>query len=68
MRVVVCGMQWCDANLPAGSYFQEWTAFDHPQLGPVEIGGWKYKYVFQNPVRLCYALCMPGSLNSMPQP
>lgn len=26
------------AGLPAG--FVEWKPFDHPQLGPVEIGGW----------------------------
>eukprot|EP01051_Picozoa_sp_SAG22_P010474 SAG22_NODE_946_length_6371_cov_12.683833_2_plen_211_part_00 len=42
-------LHWCDETLPAGSYFQEWTAFDHPQLGPIEIGGWKYKYIWQNP-------------------
>ena len=22
---------------------------DHPQLGPVEIGGWRYKFIWQNP-------------------
>lgn len=26
-----------------------WKAFDHPQLGPVEIGGWDYKFAIQNP-------------------
>ncbi len=26
-----------------------WTPFDHPQLGPVEIGGWDYKFAWQNP-------------------
>lgn len=30
-------------------YFAPWTEFDHPQLGKVEIGGWKQKYMFQNP-------------------
>ena len=38
-------LQWCDANLPAGSYFADWTPFEHPQLGSVEIGGWSYKFV-----------------------
>ncbi|MEX0893500.1 MAG: M14 family metallopeptidase [Gemmatimonadota bacterium] len=32
-----------------GRYFKEWEAFDHPQLGPVEIGGWHRKYWGQNP-------------------
>jgi len=26
-----------------------WTPFEHPQLGPVEIGGWDYKFGWQNP-------------------
>lgn len=29
--------------------FQEWEPFDHPDLGPVEIGGWNYKFWSQNP-------------------
>ena len=29
--------------------FQEWTNFDHPELGPVEIGGWK-KFGHNNPL------------------
>ncbi|MCL2497006.1 MAG: M14 family metallopeptidase [Symbiobacteriaceae bacterium] len=29
--------------------FIPWTTFEHPQLGTVEIGGWKNKYMFQNP-------------------
>lgn len=27
----------------------DWKPFDHPQLGEVEIGGWDYKFGFQNP-------------------
>lgn len=42
-------LKWCDDNLEKGSYFQEWQAFDHSQLGPVEIGGWKTLYTFSNP-------------------
>ncbi|MXW18924.1 MAG: hypothetical protein F4139_06925, partial [Gemmatimonadetes bacterium] len=32
-----------------GRYFSDWTAFDHPQLGAVEIGGWHSKFWGQNP-------------------
>jgi Zinc carboxypeptidase len=32
-----------------GAYFSDWTPFDHPQLGQVEIGGWHQKYWGQNP-------------------
>ncbi len=32
-----------------GEGFVPWTTFDHPQLGRVEIGGWKTKFTFQNP-------------------
>jgi hypothetical protein len=34
-----------------GRYFKDWTLFDHPDLGPVEIGGWNTKYWNQNPPR-----------------
>jgi hypothetical protein len=32
-----------------GRYFSPWTAYDHPELGPVEIGGWHRKFWGQNP-------------------
>ncbi len=32
-----------------GRYFVDWEPYDHPQLGPVEIGGWKAKFWGQNP-------------------
>lgn len=32
-----------------GEGFVPWTPFEHPQLGRVEIGGWKTKFTFQNP-------------------
>ena len=32
-----------------GEGFMDWTPFDHPQLGPVEIGGWRSKYTMRNP-------------------
>ena len=31
-----------------------WTPFEHPQLGPVEIGGWKRMYTFRNPPPAIY--------------
>ncbi|MEQ8686560.1 MAG: M14 family metallopeptidase [Imperialibacter sp.] len=41
-------MQWNDAEL-GGKGFVNWQAYDHPQLGKVEIGGWDYKFTRQNP-------------------
>ncbi len=37
-----------DAEM-AGEAFREWSPFEHPQLGPVEIGGWR-KFGQNNPV------------------
>ncbi len=42
--------RWCDAH---GDYYVAWTHFDHPQLGPVEIGGLDTFHAYVNP---------PGSL------
>jgi hypothetical protein len=33
-------MAWNDQEF-GGERFEEWTPFDHPQLGRVEIGGWR---------------------------
>ena len=32
-----------------GRYFSDWTAYAHPEFGPVEIGGWHSKFWGQNP-------------------
>ena len=40
-------LQWNDANLE-GKGFVNWSSFDHPQLGEIEIGGWDIKFVRQN--------------------
>jgi murein tripeptide amidase MpaA len=32
-----------------GAGFLAWRPFNHPQLGPVEIGGWEMKWFWQNP-------------------
>lgn len=47
-------MKWND-EVMGGEAFQNWQPFDHPQLGPVEIGGWKSKLYRQN-VPLKYLL------------
>jgi hypothetical protein len=41
-------LRWNDEEL-GGSGFTPWKTFSHPQLGPVEIGGWKRKFTQQNP-------------------
>jgi hypothetical protein len=41
-------LQWNDEHL-GGDGFVAWTLFDHPQLGQVEIGGWKRLFTFRNP-------------------
>jgi hypothetical protein len=40
-------LAWLDQELQ-GEGFVPWAPFEHPQLGPVEIGGWKGKFVLQN--------------------
>lgn len=41
-------LRWNDEALE-GKGFVPWRAFDHPQLGPVEIGGWDSSYCLRNP-------------------
>ncbi|MEX0893854.1 MAG: M14 family metallopeptidase [Gemmatimonadota bacterium] len=38
---------WQD-SVANGRAFKPWTAFDHPELGEVEIGGWHPKFFSQN--------------------
>lgn len=40
-------LRWDDAQ--GGRYFVPWRRFHHPQLGDVELGGWKTKYIIDNP-------------------
>ena len=40
-------LRWCDANHPDG--YVDWYEFDHPQLGPVELGGWNDLTTWTNP-------------------
>ncbi len=37
-----------ERRAPEGRGVRDWQTFDHPQLGPVEIGGWHSKRVRQN--------------------
>ena len=41
-------LKWNDDSLN-GEGFRPWTEFEHPQLGKVEIGGWRNKYTWRNP-------------------
>jgi hypothetical protein len=40
--------RWNDEELN-GEGFSDWTRFDHPQLGMVEVGGWRTRFTRQNP-------------------
>ena len=40
-------MKWVDKENPEG--FIDWHTYEHPQLGPVEIGGLDTKYTTRNP-------------------
>jgi hypothetical protein len=42
-------LRWNDENRAGKGDFQEWTKFNHPDLGEVEIGGWNPKFYSQNP-------------------
>ncbi len=41
-------VQWSDRELEGQGYVT-WYPFEHPQLGPVELGGWNKLAVFRNP-------------------
>ena len=40
--------RWNEEEL-SGEGFASWTSYDHPQLGQVEVGGWRRKFTGQNP-------------------
>lgn len=42
-------LRWCDDTLGRGVGYIDWYPFQHPQLGPVELGGWDYFRVWTNP-------------------
>lgn len=41
-------LKWSDEVLNGEGYVN-WYAFDHPQLGQVELGGWNNQYAIANP-------------------
>ena len=41
-------LRWADEHHP-GEMFVEWHPFDHPQLGPIELGGWDWMHSWTNP-------------------
>jgi murein tripeptide amidase MpaA len=41
-------LNWAERELPGKGYV-DWKPFDHPELGPVEIGGWDRELMFRNP-------------------
>lgn len=47
-------LRYNDEHL-GGKGFVNWTPFDHPQLGKVEIGGWTHMYTFRNPPPASFA-------------
>jgi Zinc carboxypeptidase len=40
-------LQWSDAHHP--EMYVDWYAFQHPQLGAVELGGWDFMCTWTNP-------------------
>jgi hypothetical protein len=52
-------IEWADRTIGANG-FVPWRPFGHPQLGPVEIGGWTFKFTHQN--------CPPSFLNHIARP
>ena len=53
---------WVIANV-GDNGFREWRAFDHPQLGPVEVGGMVYIWSYRNPPgKLLEKVCHDNTL------
>jgi hypothetical protein len=40
-------LAWVDEHVPDG--YVDWYHYEHPELGPVELGGWHVARVFRNP-------------------
>jgi hypothetical protein len=41
-------LKWSDEAL-GGKGYVDWYAFEHPQLGEIELGGWDFLYAWRNP-------------------
>lgn len=57
-------MEAHDAN-PEMGIFQEWVPYDHPQLGPVEIGGWGHVVQWSNPPLRSGKMPLRGSMQEV---
>ena len=58
----LCYLRWNDEDLD-GEGFVDWRPFQHPQLGDIEIGGWKFMTTFRNPPakyleEVCHGSCL----------
>jgi hypothetical protein len=42
-------LTWAKENLKRDQYFKDWTIYNHPQLGKIEIGGFKTAFFLTNP-------------------
>jgi hypothetical protein len=40
---------WAQRHLGLKAFFKPWKKLKHPQLGEVEIGGWRTAFLFRNP-------------------
>ena len=41
-------LKWSDEELEGKGYI-DWYSFEHPELGPVDLGGWDWFYALKNP-------------------
>jgi len=41
-------LTWNEAEMD-GAGFADWTPYRHPQLGPIEVGGWRARFTRRNP-------------------
>lgn len=55
-------LAWSDGELEGKGYI-DWYPYDHPQLGPIHLGGWDMAYSWRNPPPLLLA----GELERFPE-
>lgn len=53
-------LAWHDAH-PDEQLFFDWEPFDHPQIGPVEIGGWNWPLWSNPPLHEMEEICRRGA-------
>ncbi len=58
-------LKWNDDDLESEA-FVDWYAYEHPQLGEVELGGWDWLFSFRNaPAERLEEECQPSVLFSL---